>query len=177
MTTTKRWKKSWPIAPWMGRPRTGAKTASGRVCTRRSLISSPGSETDTPSATASSIVPPGRFEAVHRRSTARNQKSVLPEHRAARLAAVAGKRGRRYLKRQDLFDIGPAAVDYLSEIVHRRPRSWSGDVDELHDLLQTHGPVALHHAIEGALAAQTYGAEYVAHFLQQSLFEPMETRS
>lgn len=119
----------------------------------------------------------GRFEAVHQRSTERNQKSVLPEHRAARLAAVAGKRGRRYLKRQDIFDIGPAAVDYLSEIVHRRPRSWAADVDELHDLLQRHGPVALHHAIERALAAQAYGAEYVAHFLQQSLFEPMETRS
>jgi transposase len=119
----------------------------------------------------------GRFEAIHPRSTARHQKSVLPEHRAARLAAVAGKRGRRYLKRQDVFEIGPAAVDYLSEIVHRRPATWAGDVDELHDLLQTHGPVALHQAIERALAAQTYGAEYVAHFLQQSLFESMETRS
>ncbi len=119
----------------------------------------------------------GRFEAVHHRSTARNQKSILPEHRAARLAAVSGKRGRCCLKRQDVFDIGPAAVDYLSEVVHRRPATWAGDVDELHDLLQTHGPAALHQAIERALTAQTYGAEYVAHFLQQSLFEPMENRS
>jgi hypothetical protein len=115
----------------------------------------------------------GRFEAEHRR-TGRNQKSILPEHRAARLASMAGHRGRRYLKRQHIFEIGPAAVDYLSEIVHRRPRSWSDDVDQLHDLLQVHGPAALHHAIERALTAHTYGAEYVAHFLQQSLLDLAE---
>lgn len=116
----------------------------------------------------------GRFEAEHPRRTGRNEKSILPEHRAARLASMAGQRGRRYLKRQHIFEIGPAAVDYLSEIVHRRPRSWSDDVDQLHDLLQVHGPAALHHAIECALAARTYGAEYVAHFLQQSLLDLAE---
>jgi len=113
----------------------------------------------------------GRFEASHSRRTGRNEKSLLPEHRAARLASMAGQRGRRYLKRQHIFEIGPAAVDYLSELVHRRPRSWSDDVDQLHELLQIHGPAALHLAIGRALAAQTFGAEYVAHFLQQSLFD------
>jgi len=117
----------------------------------------------------------GRFEAVHVRKTGHKEKSILAEHRAARLANVAGNRGRRYLKRQHIFEVGPSAVDYLSEIVHRRPRSWADDVDQLHDLLQVHGPAALDQAIQCALAAQTYGAEYVAHFLQQSLF--METRS
>jgi len=116
----------------------------------------------------------GRFEAEHPRKTGHHEKSILPEHRAAQLASVAGHRGRRYLKRQQVFEVGPAAVAYLSEIVHRRPRSWAGDVDQLHDLLQTHGSVALHQAIERALAAQTYGAEYVAHFLQQSLFDSKE---
>jgi transposase len=116
----------------------------------------------------------GRFEAEHSRKKGRNEKSILPEHRAARLATMAGQRGRRYLKRQHIFEVGPAAVDYLSEIVHRRPRSWSDDVDQLHDLLQVHGPAALHHAIERALAARTYGAEYVAHFLQQSLLDLAE---
>jgi hypothetical protein len=116
----------------------------------------------------------GRFEAVHPRKTGHHEKSILPEHRAAHLAAVSGKRGRRYLKRQHIFELGPAAVEYLSEIVHRRPRSWSDDVDQLHVLLQTHGAAAVHQAIERALAAQTYGAEYVAHFLQQSLFDLVE---
>ena len=119
----------------------------------------------------------GRFEASHGRKTGHKEKSVLPEHRAARLASVAGRRGRRYLKRQDVFDVGPAAVEYLSEIVHRRPRSWAGDVDQLHDLLQTHGPLALHQAIKRALAAETFGAEYVAHFLEQPQLAFMETSS
>lgn len=119
----------------------------------------------------------GRFEAEHVRKKGRKEKSVLPEHRAARLAKVAGTRGRRYLKRQDVFEVGPAAVDYLSELVHRRPRLWPDDVDHLHDLLQVHGPLALHHAIERALAAQTFGVEYVAHFLQQPLFDLTETLS
>jgi len=113
----------------------------------------------------------GRFEAEHERKTGRREKSVLPEHRADHLAAVSGHRGRRYLKRQHVFEVGPAAVAYLSEIVHRRPRSWSDDVDQLHDLLQTHGPAALHQAIERALDAETFGAEYVAHFLEQPLLD------
>lgn len=117
----------------------------------------------------------GRFEAVHVRKTGHHEKSILAEHRAARLANVAGGRGRRYLKRQHVFETGPAAVDYLSEIVHRRPRSWSDDVDQLHDLLQLHGSVALDRAIQRALAAQTYGAEYVAHFLQQPLLDIVGT--
>ena len=28
---------------------------------------------------------------------------------------------------------------YLTEIVHRRPREWLGEVDRLHAMLQSHG--------------------------------------
>ena len=63
----------------------------------------------------------GRFEAVHPRQIAPRAVSRLPEHRAAHLAAISGKRGKRYLKRQHLFETGEAAVMFLTELVHRRP--------------------------------------------------------
>ncbi len=56
------------------------------------------------------------------------------------VGAVSGKRGKRYLKRQQLLELGEPALLYLTEIVHRRPRQWFYDVDRLHDVLQSHGP-------------------------------------
>jgi hypothetical protein len=44
---------------------------------------------------------------------------------------LSGKRGRRYLKRQQLLELGEPAIRYLTEIVHRRPRQWYEDVDRL----------------------------------------------
>ena len=55
----------------------------------------------------------GRFSATHERQTAPGAGSRLPEHRAAHLAAISGKRGKRYLKRQHLFETGEAAVGFL----------------------------------------------------------------
>ena len=69
--------------------------------------------------------------------------SILPEHRAQRVAAVSGKRARRYLQRQHLMDLGAAALAYLTELTHRRPRTWIHDVERLHALLHTHGERAL----------------------------------
>ncbi len=37
------------------------------------------------------------------------------------MAAVSGKRARRYLQRQHLIDLGAAALAYLTELTHRRP--------------------------------------------------------
>ena len=52
----------------------------------------------------------GRFTATHPRQSVAGAVSRLPEHRAALLAAISGKRGKRYLKRQHLFETGEAAV-------------------------------------------------------------------
>jgi len=82
------------------------------------------------------------------------------------VAAVSGKRGKRYLKRQHLLELGSAALDYLTEIVHRRPRAWYEDVDRLHDLLERHGDAALRRAFEQALSEQVFGWEYVAAHLR-----------
>ena len=119
----------------------------------------------------------GRFSADHVRQFAAGEGSILPEHRAQRVAAVSGKRARRYLQRQHLLDLGSAALAYLTELTHRRPQIWIADVERLHGLLQTHGDAALRRAFERGLAEQAIGAEYIAHYLgdlSPSLpFDPM----
>lgn len=110
----------------------------------------------------------GRFTAEHPRFTAPHTKSVLPEHRAEMVAAVSGKRAVRYYKREQLLLLGPVALEYLTELVHRRPKTWTGDVDALYDLMQLHGDGPTVYAMELALGERTFGAEYVAHFLQES---------
>ncbi len=107
----------------------------------------------------------GRFSAEHERKFHPGDGSILPEHRAQRVAAVSGKRARRYLQRQHLLDLGGAALSYLTELTHRRPHTWIHDIERLHELLQTHGDVALRSAFERGIAEQAIGAEYIAHYL------------
>ena len=114
----------------------------------------------------------GRYEAVHPRKFVAHEGSSLAEHRAALVAAVSGKRGKRYLKRQQLLELGEPAIRYLTEIVHRRPRQWYEDVDRLHAILQSHGPEVLRRAMEAGLQEQVFGAFYVERFLQPGLNFP-----
>jgi transposase len=108
----------------------------------------------------------GRYQAEHERLEAGDHgRTTSPTLRSDHLAAVAGKRGRRYLQRQHLLDLGPVAQAYLTEIVARRPRAWATDVERLHALLQTHGAAGLLVAMGAAHAAVTFGAEYVTRFL------------
>jgi hypothetical protein len=107
----------------------------------------------------------GRFAAEHVRQWQPGEGSILPEHRAERVAAVSGKRARRYLQRQHLLDLGPDALAYLTELTHRRSHTWIHDVEQLHALLQTHGDAALRTAFARGLAEQAIGAEYIAHYL------------
>jgi hypothetical protein len=114
----------------------------------------------------------GRHEAVHPRKFAPHEGSALASHRAALVAAVSGKRGKRYLKRQQLLDLGEAAFLYLTEIVHRRPRGgWVGEVDRLHEILQSHGPEVVRRAMQEGLKEEVFSASYVERFLQCSLFQ------
>jgi hypothetical protein len=107
----------------------------------------------------------GRFEATHLRLFERGARSTLPEHRAEMVKAVSGKRAKRYLKREQLLELGEPAFQYLTEVVHRRPRAWVSEVDGLHALLQKHGPELVRAAFAHALEQETYGTEYVAHYL------------
>ena len=117
----------------------------------------------------------GRFEATHGRLWERGAKSTLPEHRAEHVAAVSGKRAKRYLQREHLLALGRPALDYLTELTHRRPRIWIRDVDRLHGLLATHGEEALRAAFTRGLAEQAIGAEYIAHFLAATVTTPAMT--
>lgn len=108
----------------------------------------------------------GRFEIEHPRQFVKGEGSSLPEHRAARLAAVSGVRAKRYRRRQDLFEVGAAAIEYLTELIYRRPKTWYQDVDDLHDLLQAVGPEVMRTAFAKGLSHGTFGAEYVLHFVR-----------
>src|SRR5215469_57010 len=114
----------------------------------------------------------GRYAAEHPRKFLAQESSWLAEHRAAMVSAVSGKRGKRYLKRQQLLELGEPALRYLTEIVHRQPREWFHDVDRLHQILQSHGPEVLRHAMEEGLKQQILGAFFIERSLQAELSFP-----
>ena len=121
----------------------------------------------------------GRYEAVHERLFGPAAKSTLPEHRAQRVAAASGKRAKRYMQREHLLELGHAALEYLTELTHRRPRVWIRDVDRLHVLLEEHGESALRAAFERGLQENAIGAEYIAHYLKtpQTTLGPQPTQT
>ena len=107
----------------------------------------------------------GRFQAIHERFGPPGTVSRLPEHRAAHLAAISGKRGKHYLKRQQLFELGEAAVAFLTEIVHRSPQGWIVEVDRLHDMLQEVGAQRMVKAFRAAVQAQSFDVRFVEQCL------------
>lgn len=114
----------------------------------------------------------GRFTAVHPRLFEPGAKSTLPEHRAQHVAAVSGQRAKRYLQREHLLELGRPALEYLTELTHRRPRIWIRDVDRLHGLLATYGEDALRAAFTRGLKEQAIGAEYITHYLAPAVTLP-----
>jgi transposase len=89
----------------------------------------------------------GRFESSHRRRKKGDPPAPLPEHRAAKIAAVHGKRAKLYEKRQQVLNLGPSALALLTEITHREPKLAGRRVEELFVLLERHGDDALRDAI------------------------------
>jgi len=114
----------------------------------------------------------GRFAVLHPRQFAPGAPSTLPEHRAQHVAAVSGKRAKRYLQREHLLALGPSALEYLTELTHRRPQVWLRDVDRLHTLLATYGDDAMRAAFARGVLEHAIGAEYIAHFLADAVTTP-----
>lgn len=93
----------------------------------------------------------GRFESIHRRRKKGEPPAPLPEHRSAKIAAVHGKRAKLYEKRQQVLNLGPAALTLLTEITHREPQLSGRRVEELYELLELHKDDTLRAAIERAV--------------------------
>ncbi|MCC6740609.1 MAG: IS21 family transposase [Planctomycetia bacterium] len=89
-----------------------------------------------------------------------------PEDRSALLAAVSGERGRLYAKRQQLLELGKDMQDFLTEVVHRHPHCWKGDVERLHELLCHLGPSAILGAVHGAMEERVFTAARVEEFVE-----------
>jgi transposase len=99
------------------------------------------------------VVAGSRIEAEHPRRTKGEPPAPLPEHRAAKIAAVHGDRAKLYAKRQALLDLGPDALTLLTDITHREGKLASRRVEELYSLLEQHGDEALRAAMARAVAS------------------------
>lgn len=111
----------------------------------------------------------GKHEVVHARFPSRGSLSYPPELRAEHLASISGARGRLYFQRQRLLELGTVVVHFLTEIVHRRPRTWKGDVEVLYALLEHHGEERLIQAVQAAELRGLFGAEYVRSFVAEEV--------
>jgi transposase len=105
------------------------------------------------------------LQAEHPRTPEAGTASYRAEDRAARLAAVHGARGRLYLQRQDIFELGPPGAALITEWVHGGRYSWKNQVEALHPLLALHGPGRVLAAIERALADHRCHADAIAWLL------------
>ena len=81
---------------------------------------------------------------------------------------MSGKRGRSYLQRQHLLDLGSDAERFLTELVHLRPRRWHDDVARLHELLQAHGDAPLAQAFRQAVELGTITVDAIRCTIQRS---------
>lgn len=113
----------------------------------------------------------GRFEAEHRRRKKGEPAAPLPEHRAAKVAAVHGARAKLYEKRQQVLNLGHDALTLLTEITHRSPQRSSRYVEELYDLLEEHGDDVLRDAISQAVKEGHLSVTGVTRALAKSVRE------
>lgn len=93
----------------------------------------------------------GRFESEQRRRRKDEPHAPVPKHRAAKIAAVHGKRAKLYEKRQQVLNLGADALALLTEITHREPRLSMRRVEDLYGLLERYGDDVLREAIGRAV--------------------------
>jgi transposase len=110
----------------------------------------------------------GRFEAHHSRRNKGDPPAPLPEHRAAKIAAVHGKRAKLYEKRQQILNLGADALAVLTEITHREPKLATRRVELLYSMLDQHGDQAMRDALGRAVRAGTLSVAGVLRALSKS---------
>lgn len=94
----------------------------------------------------------GTHVAEHARRKPGDPPASLPEHRAAKLAAVHGGRAVAYEKRQQVLDLGTDALALLTTLLHRRPDRQLQDIEKLHALLDQHGEGRMREALADIVA-------------------------
>ncbi len=105
----------------------------------------------------------------HPRRPAVGNTSYRSEDRVAKLAAVHGQRAKLYQKRQEILELGPPAEQLLTEWVHHPRMNWKFQVEQLHELLMSHGPQRTLEAIERVLLNGRHHAKAIAWVLDRSL--------
>ena len=124
------------------------------------------------------VIDVGSFRAEHPRQGGRNDTPSTAEPRAALLAAVSGKRGRVYLKCQQLLELGENAERALTGIAHDRPRHWPQDVERLYELLQTYGADALKAGLRRAVGSPKISLATISReIMRPSVDDSSESRS
>ena len=63
--------------------------------------------------------------------------------------------------RERILELGSVGEAYLTELIHRRPHIWKGDVERLFALLEELGDAHFRLVLQRALFQQLIGAEYV----------------
>jgi transposase len=119
----------------------------------------------------------GRHTATHARRRSGDPPARRSEDRAAKLAAVHGRRARTYEMREQLLELGDDALELLTAIVHRGPRHAHEHVERLHALLMDHGEDAMRVALDTIVSANTLDVRAVERALadtpkQRELFGP-----
>jgi transposase len=111
----------------------------------------------------------GKFSCEHNRfPKGAGRKSILAEHRNERLGAVNGKRGKHYLMRQHLFDLGEIGRQFIEACFIDRPRAWYDEVRQLHELLDEYGESAMRLAMHMAKAEDDFTSAAVRRLISDS---------
>jgi transposase len=95
----------------------------------------------------------------HPRLPSNGRYSLLAEHRPA---FFVKPRGRVMAKRQILMDLCPAAEDFFTELIHRRPQTWrEQDLPIAWELLEKQGEEKTREAFAYCVRRDAIGGEYL----------------
>lgn len=97
----------------------------------------------------------------------RYKVSYLPGQRSEQLARVHGDRKRLYYMRERIYELGEVGMGFLTELVHRRARTWQHDVERLFNLLERIGEQHFKELLKRALFQSLIGADYVERLAKQ----------
>jgi len=110
----------------------------------------------------------GRHVSEQRRRKKGDPEAPVPEHRAAKLAALHGSRAKLYEKREQLLKLGTSALELLTAITHREGGRANASIEALYALLDDHGDDAMRAAIARAVGANRKSVSAVRAHLESS---------